>query len=47
MKLFDKKKKEMAKKVKKYRPGTEDEYPKKERNAFVEAVGIYNKAHPD
>lgn len=32
---------------KKYRVGTSDEYPKKERDAFIEAVDIYNKAHPD
>lgn len=30
-----------------YTVGTEDEYPKKERDAFIEAVGIYNKAHPE
>ncbi len=29
-----------------YRVGTKDEYPKKFRDAFVEAVGISNKAHP-
>jgi len=30
-----------------YRVGTADEYPKRERDAFVEAVEIYNKAHPE
>jgi len=31
----------------KYTPGTEDEYPKNQREAIVEAVEIYDKAHPD
>jgi hypothetical protein len=32
---------------KSYRVGTEDEYPKRERDNFIEAVEIYNKAHPE
>lgn len=36
-----------SKALKKYKVGTKDEYPKKFRNAFTEAVGIYNKNHPE
>ncbi len=40
-------KKAKSQALKKYKVGTKDEYPKKFRNAFVEAVGIYNKNHPE
>lgn len=36
-----------APKERSYQVGTEDEYPKAERAAIVEAVEIYTKAHPE
>ncbi len=42
-----KKAKSQALSERKYHVGTKDEYPKKFRKAYVEAVGIYNKNHPE